>query len=216
MKPSTDYRDYVFKNGKFVGMFEEMYRNVEDVPWHQDKTAYWVFSDIDIAILRQFQYEKICEIGCGLGFFTNRLYRELRSPGGGHPDITGLELSKTAVNEASKLFQELRFVSHDILNDDAFFDRFDLIVMKELLWYVCHKIDDYFEKAMLMVKNGGYFYVSQSFPESDTWVGQDVVGEPEDLKKILLRYLDPIHYCIEWDWRFGGRPLVHFLGQKRR
>lgn len=38
-KPLSDYHDYVFKDGKFVGAFEEMYRNVGD-PWHHgDATA---------------------------------------------------------------------------------------------------------------------------------------------------------------------------------
>ncbi|MCK9376428.1 MAG: hypothetical protein M0P73_09770 [Syntrophobacterales bacterium] len=63
-KFSNDYHDYVFKNGKFLGNFEGMYRHSTDVPWHQDKTSYSVFSDIDLAILRQYRYNSICEVGC--------------------------------------------------------------------------------------------------------------------------------------------------------
>ena len=33
---STDYHDYVIKDGRFIGAFEEMYRNCPD-PWHQDE-----------------------------------------------------------------------------------------------------------------------------------------------------------------------------------
>jgi len=29
-----DYHDYVFKDGKFIGAFEEMYLNVDD-PWYR-------------------------------------------------------------------------------------------------------------------------------------------------------------------------------------
>ena len=31
MSSSTDYHDYVFKNGEFIGKFEEMYQNVEEI-----------------------------------------------------------------------------------------------------------------------------------------------------------------------------------------
>ena len=82
MKFSRDYHDYVFKNGKLVGKFDEMYKNSSEIPWHQDETAYRVFSEIDIAILKQYEYESVCEIGCGFGYFTNRLHEELTSTGG--------------------------------------------------------------------------------------------------------------------------------------
>lgn len=79
MSHTTDYHEYVFKDGKLIGKFEEMYRYSKEIPWHQDKTVYSVFSNIDISILRQFKYKYICEIGCGLGYFSNRLYKELNS-----------------------------------------------------------------------------------------------------------------------------------------
>lgn len=84
MKKQIDYHDYVFKDGKLVGKFDEMYKYSAEIPWHQDKTVYSVFSEIDIAILKQYKYESICEIGCGLGYFSNRLYSEISSNGGGN------------------------------------------------------------------------------------------------------------------------------------
>ena len=32
---TTDYHDYFIKDGRFIGRFEEMYRDVDD-PWHID------------------------------------------------------------------------------------------------------------------------------------------------------------------------------------
>lgn len=83
MKYSEDYHDYVFKNGKLIGKFDEMYRFSREIPWHQDKAAYKVFSDIDIAILKQHTHDTILDIGCGIGYFTNRLYQELKNTLGG-------------------------------------------------------------------------------------------------------------------------------------
>ncbi len=34
---STDYHDYVIKNGKLIGEFEQMYKNSAGIPWHQDE-----------------------------------------------------------------------------------------------------------------------------------------------------------------------------------
>ena len=33
---SDDYRDYVIKDGRLIGEFEQMYKNSRDIPWHQD------------------------------------------------------------------------------------------------------------------------------------------------------------------------------------
>src|SRR3989338_6728270 len=109
MNHSTDYHDYVFKDGKLVGKFEEMYQHSSEIPWHQDKTAYAVFSDIDIAILKQYKYDSICEIGCGFGHFTNRLYKELCSNNNepsplSFQQVTGIDVSQTAIEKASKQF----------------------------------------------------------------------------------------------------------------
>ena len=40
-------QDYVIKNGKFIGQFEQMYRESSEIPWHQDETSHAVFSNMD-------------------------------------------------------------------------------------------------------------------------------------------------------------------------
>lgn len=49
MSHSTDYHDYVFRDGKLVGEFEDMYKNSSKVPWHQDEQANW----IDVRLTRE-------------------------------------------------------------------------------------------------------------------------------------------------------------------
>jgi|TARA_B100000315_G_scaffold178802_1_gene167474 hypothetical protein len=34
---SDDYHDYVIKDGRLIGEFEQMYKNSRDIPWHQDR-----------------------------------------------------------------------------------------------------------------------------------------------------------------------------------
>lgn len=241
MKYSTDYHDYVFKDGKLIGKFEEMYRFSSEIPWHQDKTAYDVFSDIDIAILRQHKYESICEIGCGLGYFSNRLHTELDS--GGRPLVTGVDISQIAVEKARRKFPEISFIVGDLTKEPPFTHKplamsdellsinhepsatshellpmshqpFNLVVIKEVLWYVCHNLEHFIKNVLSMIKEDGFLYVSQSFLESDNWVGKDVIDSPERLKELLSQYVEPIHWCIEWNIDKYKNGHLHYLGRK--
>lgn len=144
--------------------------------------------------------------------------------------MTGIDISQTAIVKASNQFPEIRFIVGDLLKDNPFTSnftsnepstmsyepfkkQFDLVVVKEVLWYVCHNLTRFMQNVMQLVKAKGFLYVSQSFPEADTWVGKEVIDSPERLKEILSEYTQLVHYCIEYDWNFNGRPLVHFLGR---
>lgn len=72
---SKDYHDYVIKNGKLIGEFEQMYVKAERIPWRQDRAAYALYSNFIIEMMDSIneQYNNILDIGCGLGFFSNRL-----------------------------------------------------------------------------------------------------------------------------------------------
>ena len=125
---SADYHDYVIKDDVFIGDFEGMYRNSSGVPWHQDKTAYSIFTDIDLAILRNFyqehRFNSILELGCGLGYIAARLKYEFPKC-----KVTGVDISPTAIKQAKKKFSGISFHVLDILDTQAsrFQDKFDLV-----------------------------------------------------------------------------------------
>lgn len=213
MKHSTDYHAYVFKGGKRVGKFDDMYKYSTEIPWHQDKTAYAVFSNIDIAILKQFKYNTVCEIGCGLGYFSNRLLKEL-SLKSKKLKVTGIDISKTVVIKAAKKFPEIKFIAADLTKESYLVKKnFDLVVVKEVLWYVCHKLDKFLRNSINLIKDRGFLYVSQSFPTNDNWVGKEIIDSPEALKKILFKYASPVHYCIDWNKLSYKNGHIHFLGR---
>lgn len=215
MKHSTDYHDYVFKDNKCIGKFEEMYKYSSEIPWHQDKTAYLVFSDLDIAILKQLRYGSICEVGCGYGYFTNRLYRELSSKKG-RPEVTGIDVSSAAIKKAKDIFPEIRFVKGNLIKERPLKgEHFELVLIKDILWYNCHKLQRFMHNLTDMIKDGGYLYVSNSFPDNNKkWVGMKVIDKPEILKKILMQYTKPIHYCLDFHDPLYKNGHVHFLGKK--
>ena len=68
---SNDYRDYVIKDDKFIGAFEEMYRDCPD-PWHQDELPP-LAEDIALLLLSKRRYQRVLDIGCGKGRFTSRV-----------------------------------------------------------------------------------------------------------------------------------------------
>lgn len=211
---STDYHDYIFKDGKLVGKFDDMYNYSREIPWHQDETSYSIFSNIDIVILQQYQYQSICEIGCGLGYVSNRLNKELTSKDGGRPTVTEIDVSQTAINKAKSLFPEVRFICSDLLKERPLLgEYFDLVMIKEVFWYVCNNLKQFLQNVVALIKDDGFLYISQSFPEEKKWVGQEIIDSPDRLKSILLQYVKPVYYCVEWDWNYNGRPLVHFLGK---
>ena len=69
---SNNYRDFVFKDGKLIGEFEQMYQKSEEVPWHQDKTAAtWhgrIGSNGIEAAFEQENIKTVLEAGGGYGY----------------------------------------------------------------------------------------------------------------------------------------------------
>jgi SAM-dependent methyltransferase len=216
MEHSLDYHDYVFKDGRFIGRFDEMYQHSSEVPWAQDKLVNSVMADIDIAILKQVKCESICEVGCGLGYFANRTHKELRSQGGGAIHFTGIDISKTAIEKAKRMFPEILFIEADLMLERPLQGKhFDIVIIKEVVWYVCHGLNNFLQNVLDLVKNDGYLYVGQSFPEVEQWVGKDIIDSPETLLKMFKEYVNPIHSVLEMDW-VKGRPYLHLLGKIRK
>ena len=58
MTKSTDYHDYVFRNGQLVGEFEEMYRNSSSTPWNQDKQEEWIDIKLTLQILKDLMRQR--------------------------------------------------------------------------------------------------------------------------------------------------------------
>jgi SAM-dependent methyltransferase len=214
--PSRDYHDYVFRDGVLVGDFEGMYCHSAEVPWHQDVNSFDVISDIDIAILRRHKFDRICDIGCGLGYFTARLKRELQGLKSASPeDVLGLDVSNRAIANASELHSDCRFAVTDLMSEkfNKPSEGFDLVVCRGLLWYVVHDLDHALQRIASFGREGASILVTLSFPPSKVWVGQDVLGSAEDLKDHLSEIMDIDHWCVEYDAKHGNVPLCHAFGR---
>jgi trans-aconitate methyltransferase len=129
------YQDYVIKDGKLVGDFEEMYRDFED-PWEQTTREKGVFEKrIALDIIRREGYERVMELGCGLGEFTSQIQRASRF-------ALGVDVSPTAIQKARLSHPNAEFIIGDVLDLDIYRHfKPDCIVFSEITWYILEKLD---------------------------------------------------------------------------
>lgn len=148
-----DYHDYVIKNGKFVGKFEEMYQSCED-PWNQSDQSSIINSASRNAtniFIRKFNIHSIVEFGCGLGHTSNFTHNETKV------DILGVDISQSAVERASKEYPKLKFKVDDVLNIGSY-SGFDGFLFSEITWYLLEgKLLDRVLETMKEVHSGKYF-----------------------------------------------------------
>lgn len=218
MASSSDYRDYVFKDGRFVGAFEEMYRHAGEVPWHQDRNAFGIFSDLDIAILKHFRrthgFRSVCDLGCGLGYMSERIRAEVGAVEGAPLSVHGIDLSATAIEAARRRFPLASFEVADPLKSDLghLAGRFDLVFVKEVLWYVLEGIERFFE--VLGSLSTRFIHISQSFPEVDDYVGKSLFPNARALEAFVAQRYRVLYTVVETDSNYHYRELVHVVAEK--
>ena len=213
---STDYHDFVIKDGKLIGQFEQMYRKSSEIPWHQDKEAGSIYANIimDLAKTKE-PYSRILDIGCGLGYFTDRL----RAFGG----VVGIDVSPAAIEKAKELFPANEFAVVDIADKaDSFPGEnkglFDLVILKEVMWYILPRIDLALDAIDAILKDGGYLICSNYFPplEND-FCGKDIIPSPERLRDIFIerKGYKPLYYSVMKRYEFHDEgPLVSVMFRK--
>lgn len=151
------YQDYVIKEGKFIGEFEEMYQK-HDNPWHQldDVCADNSYSrQSTIVSCNKYNAKSIVEFGCGLGHFTNFMEKNICSPMGG--SILGVDISKTAIQKAKEKFPKCNFIQGNIKEAQIWkaieFSKFDVIIFAEIMWYLLEDLPQVIEYMNQYCKN---------------------------------------------------------------
>ena len=215
---SDNYRDYVIKDGEYIGRFDDMYRNSVEVPWHQDKTAYSLFTDLDLAILSHFsarrRWRRVLEVGCGYGYVTERLRTALGA------EVVGIDVSPTAVERAAELFPESRFVVRDLRDPyDGDLGEFDLVMVKEVLWYVLDELDSFVDNLRKLTAKGGCVYVCQAIPDLDRFYGKEMFPEPNAVIDYLSDRFEMVYASSTYEvnslrveGEYGVDKYARFLG----
>ena len=134
------YQDYVIRDGKFIGEFDQMYKDFED-PWFLS-TDYEKNSPNRLLALdwiKRLQKDKkdlrVIDMGCGLGHFVSKLKKH-------KIQALGVDISKTAIKKAKELYPNCKYRVTDLLDFEVY-ERFrpDVIVMDEITWYILDKLE---------------------------------------------------------------------------
>lgn len=220
MGNSTDYHDYVFRGGKLVGEFEEMYQNSSTVPWHQDEQANWM----DVRLTKEMicdmctGIDQIHDLGCGVGHYLHLIATELVVP---QSATYGYDISKTACEKASAQFPEATFSVLDLTEESASATRqaldgdpelARLFMIRGTLWYVFPHMATVVENIKSLMTPADRLLVVQNFPPLDTqFIGKDVIPDHHAL-------VDHFSACFTLDrhlWyesRFGTANDNWFVG----
>ena len=118
MNNSESHHDYVIKNGKLVGNWEDLYKNIDD-PWMQSRLDHRLDTRRQISIIgstrlrAEFNISKVLEFGCGFGYITQSL-TDLNF------DSLGIDISNQAIAKAKQINPASKYLVGE-------FDDFNLI-----------------------------------------------------------------------------------------
>jgi trans-aconitate methyltransferase len=149
------YHDYVIKDGKFIGKFDEMYTKFSD-PWTQSTQPNKYSRMAGILHLQNFKLGSVLECGCGLGYYADWIHRQ-----------TGLvpksvDLSPVAIEKARSLFPHLDFEVADIAVDLPKYTAYECVMLSEIIWYILPDLPQLFATLEQHFK-GKYLLVNQVF-----------------------------------------------------
>jgi SAM-dependent methyltransferase len=205
-KPSGDYHDYVFRGGELVGQFEEMYKNSESVPWHQDKQADWIDLRLTTEMLKDLgPFDEIHDLGCGLGNYLALMVERL-----GSKNVRGFgyDISRTACEKASREFPIFQFLPLDLTNlcpstlthissSEALPEARRLFMIRGTLWYVFPKLGIVIENIVSMMRGDDRLLVVQNFPPlASFFIGKDVIPN----HKILISHFSSNMSILRHIW----------------
>ena len=155
------YQDLVIKDGNFVGEFEEMYKTFEN-PWNQEDELYSsnVSRRAACHFIEKYQIKSIVEWGCGLGKTSNYIKNHVKQD----INITGIDVSQTAITKAKNKYQDIDFIVDDISNISNHLN-YDCIFLSEITWYLLEDnlLDNVFKTLLKNSNKDTYLFHQLSF-----------------------------------------------------
>lgn len=196
------YQDYVIKNGVLVGEFEEMYKDFED-PWQQTtREKHSIEKRIGLDLIKEYEYKRIIEFGCGFGGYTNQL-NEIAG------DALGIDISETAISKAKEKYPKVNFTVGDVLDFDLIKEyQPDCIVLAEISWYILDKIDE-FQRFLKNEYSGGevgFLHLLMTYAPNEQQYGAEYFSDLQG----VINYWECVDF-LQW----GGVSKKEYQGGKR-
>ncbi len=159
------YHDYVIKDGKFIGKFDEMYEKFED-PWTQMKQPNKYSRMSGILHLKNFEITSVLECGCGLGYYADWIYHETKMV------PKSVDISSVAIEKAKNIFPKLDFEVANIVTDLKKYNTYNCVLFAELIWYILPDLKTIFTILEENFK-GKFLLVNQVFYKGSQKYGTD-------------------------------------------
>ncbi len=182
---SSDYHDYVIKDGRLIGEFDQMYRNVSD-PWRSVAQVDSFRNDLLLGALAHLRpgVRKALDLGCGLGALTARL--QTAAPAA---EWHACDVSPRAIERAAAAAPGVRFFVQDLARAGELpFERasLDLVTMSEVMWYILPHLPGVLDRLYELLRAGGHLLLLQYFldPEQQQY-GKEIVAGPGDLLRLI-------------------------------
>lgn len=198
------YQDFVIKDGKLVGNFDEMYKVCED-PWEQSTRENYAYEKtIGLEIIKNNRYNNVLELGCGHGHYTNRVKSLVENS-------IGVDISDTAIEKARINYPDCKFITSDILNKEIY-KNIDCILMVEITWYVLEKLKKF--KEILSDKSGlGFFHTLNTYPPNVQSYGKEYFTNNEEIMNFFSDVIEIEEYGSLHKKKNDGCVRNYFYGK---
>ncbi len=183
------YQDYVIKNGKFIGKFNEMYKKYKD-PWNLVKNNkndfqlnYQIIFNLCNEARNRCSKKKITvlEIGCGYP----QILEKLKSNGF---KVYGIDISETVINKSKKKFPRLRknIFCSDLLNSKLIKKMNpDIYIMSDVSWYVLPKLKKFLKNIKTLKKNSFLIHSLTMYDKKKQKYGKKFFTNLKEIKKFF-------------------------------
>ncbi len=201
------YQDYVIKDGRLVGQFEDMYQNYTD-PWSQttrEKNALEKF--IGIKLLSKYGHKHPIEYGCGLGEYTQKMFEKFGSS-------AGVDISETAIRKAKNKYTGPSFYKGDLLERHILNDfQPDCICMVEITWYVLEKLKKFKRLITETNKGNGFFHTLRTYAPEQQKYGIKYFTNLDEIKEYWSDVIDIYDWGQIANTKLDGGYRTFFYGK---
>jgi cyclopropane fatty-acyl-phospholipid synthase-like methyltransferase len=172
----TDQKDYWVdpKTGRFRDEFDQMYRDYDD-PWGCSVEAGSLNNTFLCSLISYYQCDSLLEIGSGTGTLLNFISAQSKQMN--CKSYVGLDISEEACKRATARYPLLNFDTRDIRCEDFRMDEpYGMIVMAEVLWYVCEKFENVIRNVKATLAKDGIYIIKQFFPKKQQYGAMYING----------------------------------------
>lgn len=213
MESPKDYHDFVIKDGKLIGKFDEMYRECDD-PWIQSRRCEDLEIRFLLSMLEGKTYPRILEYGCGHGHVAESLKK--------FGSVLGLDISEAAIQKARDLYPDVEFDTCDMIKGigsrtagSQIKESFDLITISGTLWYVVEHIESIFQDVSNHLTSRGELLISLPYPPlGQNFYGKHILPDDKSLVSYVREFFKVEHFVTIHHEFKADAPIVQVLAKK--